>query len=48
MLAQDLRLSISLEPLGTWVPAHHPALRIKHVEGVVGHGLDEEAVFFLS
>ncbi len=43
MLAEDLGLLITLETLGTGVPAGDDARRVGHVDGVVDHRVDEQA-----
>jgi len=41
-MAEDLGLGVALEALRAGVPAHHPARRVEHVDGVVDDGLDEQ------
>jgi len=43
----DLLLLVTFETLGAWVPARDEAARVEHVDGVVGNGLDEQAVALL-
>jgi hypothetical protein len=42
VLSQDLGRRVALEALGAGIPADDVAARIEHVNGVVGHGLNEE------
>ena len=42
MLAKDLRLGVTLQPFGTGVPTRHDAVRVEHVDGIVGHRLNQE------
>lgn len=44
MLADNFVCGVALEPLRAWIPAGHDALRIEHVDRIVGHRLDEQAV----
>ena len=44
MGADDFVGGVSLDPLGSRVPAHHVTLRVEHVDGVVDHALDEQLI----
>src|SRR6266446_1326749 len=50
MLAEDLRLAVTLQPFGTGVPTRHDAVRVEHVDGIVGHCLNQQfqATAFIS
>ena len=43
MVADDLVRRISLDPLGAGVPIGDDAVRIEHVERMVGDAIDEQA-----
>ena len=42
MLAEDLRFSVALDALGAGVPVGDVAGRVNHVDGVIGHALDQQ------
>ncbi len=42
MAADDLAGFVALDALGAAVPAHHPALRIEHVDRIVAHALHQQ------
>jgi hypothetical protein len=44
MLADDFGFRIALEAVCAGIPARYGAIRIQHIDGVVGHRLDPEAV----
>src|SRR5439155_1995991 len=46
--ADDLLGGVALEALRALVPAHDPALRVEHEDGVILHALDEEAISFFG
>src|SRR5204863_518661 len=48
MLADDLVGPVALDLLGAGVPAHHPAARVDHEDGVVVDAFDEEAETFFG
>src|SRR3954467_10346330 len=47
MLAEDLRLGVALEAFRAWIPARDPAVRVKHVDGVIRDRAHQEAVALL-
>ena len=44
VLADDLGGCVALETLRARIPTGHDPRRVQHVDGVIRHGLDEEAV----
>ena len=48
MPANDLFGSIAFDVLRPGVPARHVAAGIQHVDGVVGHTLNEQAELFFA
>src|ERR1700744_1429827 len=43
MLAEDLRRRVALDPFRAGIPARHAALRVEHVDRVVGHPVHQQA-----
>jgi len=44
ILADDFESLVSLDALGTSVPAGHHAVAIEHVDRIIENGIDEEAM----
>ena len=46
--SDDLLLGVALDPLRPGIPVGHAPVRIEHVDGVVGHPLDEQTKALLA
>jgi hypothetical protein len=44
VLAEDFRRLIAFEAFRPWIPALHHAFRIKHIDGVVRYGFDQQPI----